>query len=234
VPAAERCLLLTCEHGGKRVPRAYRALFRGSEALLASHRGFDPGALSLARSLARALSAELIAATTTRLLVDLNRSPHNPAVFSELSRSLSRDRRQVLLAHHHRPHWERVRAAIAAQSGGVIHLAVHSFAPIWRGVERKYAMGILYDPARRGERHLAASWQRRLRSELPHLRVRRNAPYRGNADGLITALRRRFPAKRYLGLELELNQGVIANASERRAITAALASTLAATLAELG
>jgi predicted N-formylglutamate amidohydrolase len=230
VPAAERSLLLTCEHGGNRVPREYRALFLGREALLASDRGWDPGALAVGRSLARALDAELIAATTTRLLVDLNRSPHNPTIFSELSRGLTRERREALLAHRHRPHWNRVRAAITARSGGVLHLAVHSFTPVWRGAKRSFEMGILYDPQRRRERSLATAWQRRLRAELPRLGVRRNAPYRGNADGLTTALRREFPAEHYLGLELELNQQAILAVAERRALTAVLASTLTATL----
>ena len=44
-------LLLTCEHGGNRIPPEYRALFRGATAALASHRGWDPGALALARRL---------------------------------------------------------------------------------------------------------------------------------------------------------------------------------------
>jgi hypothetical protein len=35
--------------------------------------------------------------------------------------------------------------------------------------------------------------------------LRRNYPYRGQSDGLTTALRRQFGA-RYLGIELEINQ----------------------------
>jgi predicted N-formylglutamate amidohydrolase len=183
--------------------------------------------------LARALGAELIAATTTRLLVDLNRSPHNPAVFSELSRRLARDRRDVLLARRHRPYWDRVRAAVAARSGSVLHVAVHSFAPVWRGAKRNFEVGILYDPKRHRERSLAVAWQGRLRAELPRLRVRRNAPYRGDADGLTTALRREFAMERYLGLELELNQRAIAAVAERRVPTALLARTLSATLEDM-
>lgn len=36
--------------------------------------------------------------------------------------------------------------------------------------------------------------------------VRRNYPYRGSGDGLTSYLRRRYPATRYIGVELELNQ----------------------------
>ena len=37
-------LVITCEHGGNHIPGAYRHLFQGQEAVLQSHRGFDPGA----------------------------------------------------------------------------------------------------------------------------------------------------------------------------------------------
>lgn len=220
--ATEPRLLLTCEHAGHRVPREYRALFRGRRRLLASERGWDPGALAVARALARAWAAPLIAGTTTRLLVDLNRSPHNPAVFSELTRGLPREQRERLLARHHRPHWDRVRASVAARNGRVLHVAVHSFTPVWRGAERRFEIGILYDPRRPRERRLARDWQERLARACPELRVRRNAPYRGNADGLTTALRRELPPARYLGIELELNQRLLASPRQRRALAAAL------------
>jgi predicted N-formylglutamate amidohydrolase len=111
---------------------------------------------------------------------------------------------------------------------------VHSFTPVWRGAKRNFAIGILYDPNRPRERSLAIDWQRRLRAELPRLGVRRNAPYRGDADGLTTALRREFPAERYLGLELELNQRAIRAAALRRGFAAVLASTLGTTLGSPG
>ena len=47
--ATRDCYLITCEHGGNRIPPRYRDLFAGCEALLQSHRGYDPGALTLAR-----------------------------------------------------------------------------------------------------------------------------------------------------------------------------------------
>jgi hypothetical protein len=36
--------------------------------------------------------------------------------------------------------------------------------------------------------------------------VRRNYPYRGVSDCLVTTLRRQFAGERYLGLEIEVNQ----------------------------
>ena len=66
-------LIITCEHGGNAVPAAYAALFSGHELLLETHRGWDPGALELAGQMASKFDAPLYAATTTRLLIDLNR-----------------------------------------------------------------------------------------------------------------------------------------------------------------
>jgi predicted N-formylglutamate amidohydrolase len=224
VVGAEARVLITCEHGGCRVPRAYRPLFKAKDRLLGSHRGWDLGALLVARQLARALDAPLLAATTTRLLVDLNRSPHNPWVFSELTRGLPHEVRDAILMRHHHPHWNRVRAAVADQPP-TIHLAVHSFTPVWKGEARRFTIGILYDPKRSRERILADRWKRRLTLDLPPSQVRRNAPYRGDADGLTTALRRDHAGNRYLGLELELNQSALASPSQRRRLTASLLDT---------
>jgi len=231
VPRAEPSLLISCEHAGNRVPRAYRSLFADRQALLGSHRGFDRGALPVARHLARSLEAPLLFSSTTRLLVDPNRSSHHPAVFSEVTRPLPRDGRMRLLARYHRRHRDRVRAAVTANRGTTLHLAVHSFTPVWKGVPRRCTIGILYDPGRPLERGLAIAWQRRLREHLSSSQVRRNAPYRGNSDGLTTTLRREFGARRYLGLELELNQRAVASAPRQRALARLLESTLRESLA---
>jgi predicted N-formylglutamate amidohydrolase len=75
---AATAFLVTCEHGGNRIPAPYRKLFVRQRALLDSHRGWDPGALQMARALSTALRAPLVASTTSRLLVDLNRSAGHP------------------------------------------------------------------------------------------------------------------------------------------------------------
>lgn len=222
----ERRLVLTCEHGGHAVPAAWRARFAGRREWLESHRGWDRGALSVARTLARATGSPLISATTTRLFVDLNRSPHNPAVFSDVMRSLPRAEREALLARHHRPHWDRVRAALLAGRRPALHVAVHSFTPIWHGQPRRVGIGLLYDPRRRAERAFAIAWQRLLARRLPEIEIRRNAPYRGDADGLATGLRREFTEARYLGFELELNQRLIETPARRRVLSLALHETL--------
>src|SRR5689334_17093692 len=82
-------ILITCEHGGNRIPPKYRALFRNARALLDSHRGYDAGALAMARDLAAALQAPLISSTVSRLLVDLNRSVGHPRSHHEAIRAIA-------------------------------------------------------------------------------------------------------------------------------------------------
>ena len=35
-------IVITCEHGGNRIPALYRGLFHGQRRQLESHRGYDP------------------------------------------------------------------------------------------------------------------------------------------------------------------------------------------------
>lgn len=232
---SDAALLVTCEHGGARVPPAYAALFRGHARLLASHRGHDPGALVLARQLARALGAATVFATTTRLLVDCNRSLGHPRLFSEITRTLTPAEREAIVRCYWRPHRDAVDAQLerlAATGRRVVHIAVHSFTPVLDGRRRAFEIGLLYDPARAPERRFAGRWKQALADAYPALRVRRNQPYRGTSDGLTTALRRVHPAGRYIGIELEMNQSLlIRDAPGARSVERAIAASLAVALA---
>lgn len=221
--------LLSCEHGGKRVPAPYRRLFAGAAAQTAlhSHAACDLGALRLAERLAARLRVPLFAADVTRLLVDLNRSRGHPALFSEWSAPLDEDSRRLLLERYYHPHRARVEAAIAESARPVCHIGVHSFAPVLRGQRRGADVALLYDPARPLERALCRRWKHLLRELAPSLHVRRNYPYRGAADGLTTTLRRRFDARGYLGIELEINQALLSGpAGPRRRLERIVAASL--------
>lgn len=210
MPLARRNrLVFTCEHGGREVPRDYAALFAGREAVLESHRGWDAGAFELARELAATFGASLYASTTTRLLVDLNRSIGHRQLFSEVTRPLSPARRLDIVDRYYRPHRQTVETQVArqiAQGHRVIHVASHSFTPMLDGVLRQADVAWLYDPRRPGEAAFAQAWLLALAKLAPDLRLRRNYPYQGRADGLTASLRRHHPDAAYVGIELEVNQ----------------------------
>ena len=201
--------IITCEHGGNQVPPAYAPLFDGHEGLLDSHRGWDPGALALAEQLAAALGAPLFASTTTRLLIDLNRSIGHRQLYSEITRDLPLATRRAIVAQHYQPHRDAVESEVARQIAAgrrVVHIASHSFTPELHGVVRRADVGWLYDPRRAFEPPFALQRLTAFGRLRPDLRVRRNYPYEGKGDGLTALLRRRHGPDQYVGLELEVNQ----------------------------
>jgi hypothetical protein len=52
--------IITCEHGGNRVPAPHRASFRDQRELPDSHRGWDPGALVMANAMVASHRAPLV------------------------------------------------------------------------------------------------------------------------------------------------------------------------------
>ena len=190
--------LITCEHGGNRIPPRYRPLFAGIEALLQTHRGYDPGALAVARELAKALAAPLFVSTISRLLVDLNRSIGHPRLYSEATRRAPVAVRREILEKYYLPYRNRVERYVGKRSRGrrVIHLSSHSFTPVLDGAIRNADIGLLYDPARRGEMELCRCWQRRIRTLAPQLKVRRNYPYAGTVRRLHRLPAPPFPGRR--------------------------------------
>jgi predicted N-formylglutamate amidohydrolase len=231
-------LLVSCEHGGNRVPARYADLFADAGALLDSHAGYDIGALTVARDIAAALGADLpvrlLYSTTTRLLVDLNRSVGHPRLHGEPVRALGDDQRRAIVERHHAPYRasaERWVAESIDRGARVVHLSCHSFTPALDGRARRADVGLLFDPRRAAEGRAVHAWRAALAEALPALRVRLNYPYRGTADGLTTALRRRFPDPAYAGVELEVNQALpTGSARDWRTLRRILATALATAL----
>jgi predicted N-formylglutamate amidohydrolase len=234
-------LVITCEHGGNRIPGAYHDLFHGHQALLDSHRGFDPGALIMARGLATAFAAPLVTATVSRLLVDLNRSVGHPGLHFEAIRNAPFELRQRVMKHYYQPYRaqaERLVRQAIADHGHVLHLSSHSFTPELDGKVRNADIGLLYDPARPGEAELCERWKAALKVYAPNLRVRRNYPYAGRGDGLTAWFRRRLSPGVYVGIELEVNQKHIFRAGRhwtelRKVIVETLCRALASRCTEI-
>lgn len=221
-------VLITCEHGGNDVPPEYARLFHGQRTVLDSHRGHDPGALELARCFQDRLRTALFFSTTTRLLVEINRSVGHKSLYSEFTRDLDPEQRQLIADAYYTPYRRQVEQWIAdilrgpkpqtkkpptkllrakhPDANRVLHVAMHSFTPVLNGQVRNADIGLLYDPARQLEKRLCLAWQATLRARRPDLVVRRNYPYLGTADGFPNRLRKCFADETYASIELEVNQ----------------------------
>lgn len=204
-----RKILISCEHAGNYIPKDYQTLFPGAGDILSSHRGWDPGALGVAKYLARHLEAPLFYQKISRLLIEMNRSVGNKELFSEFTRHLNVKDKDKLMHQYYYPYREEIARKVNGdvKSGdAVLHISIHTFTPVLNGVERTVDVGILFDDAREEEGEYCEGWKRQLESALPEMLVMLNCPYHGAEDGLTTFLRTKFSDQQYFGIELEINQ----------------------------
>lgn len=202
-------ILITCEHGGNWLPKAYRHLFIEHSELLNSHRGYDIGALALAKALAPIAHFTQFS-KTSRLLIELNRSLHHPKLFSQITRSLPIKTKQTIIKKFYLPYREALTQQIQqyVKAGYfVLHISVHSFTPELNGEIRNADVGFLYDPSRSNEKHFCKIWRKHLQ-ETSLLRLRNNYPYLGKSDGLPCYFRKLFTNQNYAAIELETNQAL--------------------------
>ncbi len=204
-------LIVTCEHAGNEVPEEYRGLFLGHQEILASHRGWDPGAWPLASALAKRLNAPLFGCLTSRLLIEANRSIDHEQLFSEFTSRLPSHEKEKLIQHIYKPYREGVQSTIETTSKPLVHLSIHSFTPIWNNLERKTDIGILFDPDRNSELEFSQKLQEQVQIQLPAFQIHFNEPYKGTDDGVTTWLRKKYNASDYIGIEIEVNQKYVSN-----------------------
>ena len=222
-------IIFTCEHAVNHIPESYQNVFAPYETLLNSHRGIDFGALSIAKYLSEHMTLPLITAKTSRLLIDCNRSLSHPTCFSEVSEKLAEKDKKHIINNYYTPYREKVEQLIRDQikaHGAVIHLSIHSFTPVFDGIERNADIGLLYDPRRPGEKEFSTWWKQALKTQAPKLQVRMNYPYQGTSDGFTTALRDQFSKEQYSGIEVETNQRLLKHHEPSTEYLAVLLSTL--------
>ncbi|MBL7870655.1 MAG: N-formylglutamate amidohydrolase [Cyclobacteriaceae bacterium] len=199
-------VILSCEHAGNMVPDHYQYLFDQNPEVLKTHWGWDLGAWNLAQFLSTQLNVPLYGCHTTRLLIEANRSLDNSQLFSDYSSKLSNAEKAKLIEIIYHPYRIQVREFLNTAPKSVLHLSIHSFTPIWNGVERPVDIGILYDPDQTLEHTFSLHLKEALETCLPGMKIKLNEPYKGTDDGFTTELRKQFALNQYAGIELEVSQ----------------------------
>lgn len=147
--------LLICEHASHFIPDEFSGLGL-AEADLIAHIAWDPGAAEVARRMSAILDATLIEARYSRLLIDCNRPLTAPDLIPEMSeltaipanQNLSEAERQKRIQLSHQPFHEKIEEIIEARE---LHgqqsrfITIHSYTPVYKGVERPWQIGIIYD-----------------------------------------------------------------------------------------
>jgi len=125
-----KSFLITCCNATCAIPEAQRELFKGSEDLVTSTEGWEPGALNLAQGLAMKFSTPLVHGDVSRLLFDLEEEGDKQ--WSSISMKIpegSRSRLGERLNHKFRHAIEMRLGEDFKRNDTIIHLDIHT-API--------------------------------------------------------------------------------------------------------
>jgi predicted N-formylglutamate amidohydrolase len=173
---------LTADHAGATIPRRLGTLGL-PQAELSRHIAWDIGIAGVTKRLSALLDAAAVLQTYSRLVVDCNRAPGRESSIPRVSDSTMIPGNHFLSPTDLAARYEEIfapyhdciatlldRRARVGRRG--ILIAMHSFTPVFGGVERPMHVGVLYNRDPRLAHHLLAL----LRAEAA-LVVTDNEPY---------------------------------------------------------
>jgi predicted N-formylglutamate amidohydrolase len=192
-PTGNSDLIILCDHASNAVPPEY-----GTLGLAATefhrHIAYDIGTAEVARALSAHFDCPAVLGRYSRLLIDLNRGADDPTIVMKLSDGsvipanaevdgfVDREEFEHRISHYHQPYHDAVdqliKQAMAKDGCVPVILSLHSFTPSWRGRERKWHAGVLWDKDPR----LALPLIKTL-SDMDNLIVGDNEPYGGYLKG---------------------------------------------------
>ena len=217
-------VVIVCEHASSYIPVVFKGLGL-SQDLRKSHIAWDPGALDVARALSEKLDAPLISGEISRLVYDCNRPPeaHDavPArseVFdvpgnAGLTAAALRDRAD----HVYHPFHNALEGLIRDRTGSVVLVTVHSFTPVFKGIQREVELGILCD----SDTRLADAMIGTAETHTDHV-IGRNEPY-GPEDGVTHTLKRHAVPLGLLNVMLEIRNDLLPDMRSSREMAGMLA-----------
>lgn len=229
-------IVLVCEHATNLVPPEFNALGLDAETLQ-SHIAWDPGALAVARFMSERLDAPLVVSTVSRLLHDVNRPPGSESACPATSekyevpgnRDLSEAQRLQRAERFYFPFHRHLEAVIARQCelhAAVALVTIHSFVPVFNGVERQLDLGLIYDADQRLADRLFSA------AGAISMRIGRNTPY-GPVDGVTHTLATHALPRGLPNVMLEIRNDLIAAESEQRRMAELLSECVIESLAGL-
>ncbi|MGE0683117.1 MAG: N-formylglutamate amidohydrolase [Candidatus Binatia bacterium] len=210
-PQGSSPIVLTCEHASYTVPLAYRNLGVSYDEL-SRHIGWDIGARWVVETLSQVLDAPAVCSGYSRLLIDCNRDvTDHDLIVSESdgtkiqgNAEVTDTERERRITQFYQPYHDAIDQLLGERSGReTVLLSIHSFTPVLGMKERPFDLGVLFD------RHEDLAQEVGQRLHHREYRIRYNEPYSG-LDGLIFSARSHGDRHGLLYLELEINNGMIA------------------------
>ncbi|MEM7173567.1 MAG: N-formylglutamate amidohydrolase [Pseudomonadota bacterium] len=187
-PSGGSPYFLTCEHAGRLIPEKLGDLGLSSQDRQ-RHIAWDIGIEAVSRSVSAALDAPLICQNYSRLVIDCNRQTIARDAIATVSeeteipgnKALSPAEAAARAREIHRPYHDTIVAALDARATAMVPtilIAMHSFTPRFKGQDRPWHIGLLYN---RDDRVARAS--ETILAEEAGLVVGDNEPYAISDEG---------------------------------------------------
>ena len=181
-------ILILCDHAENTIPPAFACLGL-KEQDLHRHIAYDLGAASVAERLAESLGASAILSRFSRLLIDPNRGLDDPTLMMQITDGLvvpgnvglDADALQRRVDTYYKPYHQAIARAVdkaIALGKPPVIVSIHSFTQAWKGIQRPWGVGVLWDKDPRLALPLLAA----LRA-VPGIEVGDNVPYSGQLKG---------------------------------------------------
>ena len=179
--------VLVSDHAGRRIPKKLGDL-GVSESELRRHIAYDVGIEPVVRFMAEELDAPAFMQPYSRLVIDCNRPFHAPTSIATMSENtpvpgnvkltpsqIEARQREIFAPYHNAITTELDRREREEQPAFLV--AMHSFTPVFKGVQRPWHSGVLYNRDSR-----FAAFILRLLREEDAMTVGDNEPYMVSDD----------------------------------------------------
>ncbi|UGX86381.1 N-formylglutamate amidohydrolase [Phyllobacterium meliloti] len=220
-PDGSSPFVILCDHASNHIPAPYGRLGLQPDDLQ-KHIAWDPGALGVSQAMSALLDAPLVESRVSRLIIDCNRPLEAPDLIpatSELTAvpdnvGLDGAEKQRRIALSHQPYHEAIEQLAKARAAkgfpAPVYVAVHSFTPVYRGVERPWHIGIIHDEYDQVAAPLISGLQ-----ALDQFCVGINEPY-SPADRVYYTLERHASAHGLAAVMIEIRNDLITNTKEEK------------------
>ena len=189
--------LFSCDYATCAIPEAYREIFRGSEEVVASTQGWEPGSLNLAQGFAMKFRTPLVHGDVTRLLIDIGKD--GDMRWSPFSLKLPEATRAKVADRHERPYRLSLNQRIAEdlrRHDALLHVMIHT------DPETDGCVVLETPPGADLAEKFAGAWRARLAAKEVDVRQVRAAVL----NPLASLLGETYPADRYAQVRLSVSQ----------------------------
>jgi predicted N-formylglutamate amidohydrolase len=222
--------IIVVDHAGARMPRRLANLGL-PDSELQRHIAWDIGALCVARRVAQALDAPLLAQNYSRLVIDCNRDPKVATSIPRISElreipgNIGLSAAEIAARHVEifDPYHRRIRELLDARQAigrRVILVAQHTMTDVYKGDRRPMHAAVLYNRDRR----FAGVVLELLRRER-HLIIADNEPY-FVSDETDYTIPHHAEASSLLHVEIEIRQDLVSDETGQAEWAARIAGVL--------